>query len=314
MTRTDSLVTGAIKAIKAAKNGSAKTRHNHIQEAKRFTETLRHLGYGVKQWKNLSNKHVGAVVNEWKNAGLATGTIKEYVSGVRAVARLFNNHRIAEKNSAFGIENRVYVSNRDKSVPQAVYERVVATLKGSIDINDHRVAAQLQLQRELGLRKEESFKLQPTHAVMRDGRVFIQHGTKGGRERIIHDPSQGAKEAIAYAKSVLSGKNTIPNNMTERQWEWHFYKTLRFHGISQEACGASSHGLRHAYAQARYEQITGFEPRCRFDSYESFRANAERTAGEDWSKADEDARQIIKAELGHGPDRDDVMAQYLGSK
>jgi len=48
MTRTDPLITGAIKAIKSARNGSAKTQHNHIQEAKRFTETLRQLGYGVR--------------------------------------------------------------------------------------------------------------------------------------------------------------------------------------------------------------------------------------------------------------------------
>jgi hypothetical protein len=102
--------------------------------------------------------------------------------------------------------------------------------------------------------------------------------------------------------------------MTERQWERHFYQTLHLHGLSQNSCGASSHGLRHAYAQGRYEQITGFAPRCKFESYESFRASAERTAGDDWSKPDEDARQIIKAELGHGPNRDDVMAQYLGSK
>jgi site-specific recombinase XerC len=92
MTRTDPLITGAIKAIKSARNGSAKTQHNHIQEAKRFTETLRRLGYGVRQWKNISNKHVGAVVCEWKKAGLATGTIKEYLSGVRAVTRFFKNH------------------------------------------------------------------------------------------------------------------------------------------------------------------------------------------------------------------------------
>jgi hypothetical protein len=31
-------------------------------------------------------------------------------------------------------------------------------------------------------------------------------------------------------------------------------------------------------------------------------------------KVDQDARQIIKSELGHGPDRDDVVAQSLGSK
>ena len=135
------------------------------------------------------------MVCEWKNAGLATGTIKEkeYLSGVRAVTRFFKNHRIALENSAFGVENRVYVLNQDKSVPGAVYERIVADLKASAEINDNRIAAQLQLQRELGLRKEEAFKFDPGRAVMRDGTVFIQHGTKGGRERIIHHVSARAQ-------------------------------------------------------------------------------------------------------------------------
>lgn len=30
-------------------------------------------------------------------------------------------------------------------------------------------------------------------------------------------------------------------------------------------------------------------------------------------KVDKDARLIIKSELGHGPDRDDVVSQYVGS-
>ena len=38
-----------------------------------------------------------------------------------------------------------------------------------------------------------------------------------------------------------------------------------------------------------------------------------RIAGEGWRKLNQDARQIIKAELGHGPDRDDVVSQYLGA-
>jgi hypothetical protein len=226
MTRTDSLITGAIKAIKSARRGSAKTQHNHIQEAKRFTETLRELGYGVRQWKNISNKHVGAVVNSWKAKGLATATMKEYLAGVRVVAAFFKNDRIAKENSAFGIGKRVYVSNRDKSVPQAVYERVVAK--------------------------------------------------------------------------------------TEREWEQRFYRTLHRHGLTKSACGASSHGLRHAYAQERYAQITGFEPSVKFDSQEAFRENAERIAGEEWKKLDSDAREVLKAELGHGRDRMDVISQYIG--
>ena len=85
-TRTDSLITGAIKAMKSTNHGSEKTRYNHLQEATRFVSELREQGYGVKQWDNLSNKHIAAVVSAWQERELSTATIKEYMSGVRAVA------------------------------------------------------------------------------------------------------------------------------------------------------------------------------------------------------------------------------------
>lgn len=255
---------------------------------------------------------VGAVVNNWKAKGLATSTIKEYLAGVRVVAAFFKNDRIAKKNSAFGIGKRVYVSNQDKSVPQAVYERVVADLKKSSDINDNRVAAQLQLQRELGLRKEEAFKFNPSACLLNDGRVLIHKGTKGGRERVILEVSERAKQAIDYATRMVDGTNTMPNHMTEAQWERQFYKTIRLHGLSHNSCGASSHGLRHAYAQERYTQITGFQPSVKLNSGEAFTENAERVAGEGWKKLDSHAREVLKVELGHGRDRMDVISQYIG--
>ena len=75
----------------------------------------------------------------------------------------------------------------------------------------------------------------------------------------------------------------------------------------------SSHGCRHAYDQGRYESITGFKAPCKFETKAEFRKNAEEIAGKEWRKLNQDACQIIKAELGHGPDRDDVVSQYLGA-
>jgi len=59
--------------------------------------------------------------------------------------------------------------------------------------------------------------------------------------------------------------------------------------------------------------LTGFQAPCKFDSKEKYRKNAIRIAGKGWRKLNQDARQIIKAELGHGPDRDDVVSQYVGA-
>jgi len=265
-------------------------------------------GYGVKRWKNVSNVHVQKAVNRWKEEGLQTATIKEYLAGVRTVCKMYGNDRINPNNATFGIANRVFVDNRDKSLPQEVFQKAVTEFKKSDCSDDKRVAAQLQLERYLGLRVEESCKFNAHQALMTGGRVFIQHGTKGGRERIINDLTEKGKEAIEYAKNISGLNNLIPNNHSEKQWIQKYYRISRSKGISKKECGASSHGCRHAYAQERYKEITGFKAPCKFESKTVFRQNAATIAGEKWKKLNQDARQIIKAELGHGPDRDDVVS------
>ena len=71
--------------------------------------------------------------------------------------------------------------------------------------------------------------------------------------------------------------------------------------------------MRHAWAQERYQAITGFAPPAKFQSREDYRAEAARIGGQAWRRLDRDARLIIKSEMGHGPDRNDVVSQYLGS-
>lgn len=315
MAKTDSLKEGATKAYNNNNKGSAKTQYNHLRESLRFVDELRSCESGVQKWSNITNKHVDLVVKSWQSRGLETSTIKENLAGVRATAAYFGNERISEKNSDFGIQNRIYITNHDKSVPQNVYERVLAELRESPDTNDQRVAAQIELIRELGLRKEEAFKMNPERSLLKDGRLFVTDGTKGGLNRIVGDLSDSQRGALAHA-SQLAGRNgnTIPDNLKERAWEKIFYKTLAEHGLCKKDCGASSHGLRHAYAQQRYEQLTGFKAPCKFATKDDFRKAAYQIAGADWKKIDQDARLFLKSELGHGPDRDDVVSQYLGSK
>jgi hypothetical protein len=163
----------------------------------------------------------------------------------------------------------------------------------------------------LDLRREEGFKFNPTHSVLLDNRIYITDGTKGGRDRIIQEPNENARAAVAYARSVHSGRNTMPASMTERQWANFCYRTIRSVGLSKEVAGASSHGLRHAYTHERYSQMTGFEAPVKFGSRAEFRANAERVAGNSWRALDSEARTILKGEIGHGPDRDDVVSIYI---
>ena len=226
-TRTDTLVMQAIRVVQKNKQGSAKTRHNHIKEAKRFVKTVRELEYGVQRWKNITNKHVQQAVDKWKEEGLQTATIKEYLSGVRTVCQLYGNNRIATENAVFGIENRVFVDNRDKSLSQDVFKRVVAELKASTNSDENRIAAQLQLERYLGLRVEESTKFNAEQALLTGGRVFVQHGTKGGRERIIHEVTAKGMEAINYAKEISGKNNLIPSDYSEKRWVQKYFRSSR---------------------------------------------------------------------------------------
>ena len=304
---------GAIRALKLQKRGSFKTIYNHICEARRFVSELRKAGSGVQKWKNISNKHVAKVVKSWQERGLAVSTIKENLAGVRLVASFYKNDRISPKNSDFGIGNRVYVSNSDKSVPEAAYKAAIKKLEQSSKDMDNRVAAVLQLQHDLGLRKEEAFKLIPSRDQIGGDRILVSAGAKGGKERIV-PLSPAGKQALENAEKVAGkGHGLIPRGMSEKIFESYFYRTLGQVGLTKSRCGASSHGLRHAYAQHRYEQIAGFKSRVKFETREEFESAAFKAAGEKWRERDHEARQLLKVELGHGPDRDDVVAQYLGS-
>jgi len=312
------LIEGAIRAVEGS-GGSHKTQYNHKQETSRFVSELRDAGYGVQRWDNLSMRHVAAVVDRWQDRGLTPATIKEYLSGVRVCCNFYGNDRVAESaNAEFGIENRVYVSNQNKSTPIDMYQQVIDRLQSNSDIRDHAVAAQLQLQRELGLRVEESTKFVPDRDVLADGRAYISAGTKGGRERMLSAEvvqSPGAQAAIKYATQVaseLNKKNTIPRDMTERQYRSYYGRAVRSAGLTR-ANGGTSHGNRHAWAQTRYKELTGFDSRIKHDSREEFVRAAGQVRGQEWPKIDRDARLQIKSELGHGPDRDDVVSQYLGS-
>jgi hypothetical protein len=149
-----------------------------------------------------------------------------------------------------------------------------------------------------------------------DGRVYVCRGTKGGRERTLGTVSGDARKAMEFAEKIIGGKkNLIPKTeeMTEQKWRGIYYARLREIGITKAVSNASGHGNRHAYAQERYIGHTGFACPCKFSKTSDFIENAKEPAGEEWQEKDREIRMVLKAELGHGLDRDRVVSQYIGS-
>jgi hypothetical protein len=63
------------------------------------------------------------------------------------------------------------------------------------------------------------------------------------------------------------------------------------------------HGLRHAYAQRRYEELTGWKAPVAGGP-------AAKSLNEEQRALDRGARETISRELGH--DREQITAVYLG--
>jgi hypothetical protein len=162
---------------------------------------------------------------------------------------------------------------------------------------DARVGLQMALQAIFGLRAREAMQLRP-HMADKGPYLALTVGTKGGRDRVVPIDTPEKRELIDKAKTFAASKlaSTSDPNKTLAQVKNHYYHVLRSCGITR-AEGLTSHGLRHGYANDRYQQITGDLSPVR----------GGRTLD---TESDQAARLEIAEELGHS--RGSVTTHYLG--
>jgi len=169
-------------------------------------------------------------------------------------------------------------------------------------VTTERGQAIVGLARDLGLRSKEA-SLINAHAALREardtGKITVIYGTKGGREREIPITHERQIETLSRAAEIQGqDRSLVPNTQTWSQFRngelRDTRETLQKQGIK------GLHDLRAAYVSERYLDLTG-----------------EKTPleGGQASKADDlAARKIIAVELGHGKERVDVIASYIGGR
>lgn len=286
-----------VKLCERNRDGSHATQANRKAMLSLFTEQLKDFGYKINQMRpsDLKGRHINALVGKWKSEGLSTGTIKNRMTTLRWWAEKVGKAEIVKENSVYGIENRVYVTNTDKSV----------SIKDlDLSLIDENIAQSLRLQDAFGLRREESMKFQPEYAL--DGQrienaKYIRlkdSWTKGGRSRNIPITNDKQRHELrnAYALAVNNGGSMIPQNKTYKTHLASFERVTHDLGVGQ------THGLRHGYAQTRYFELMGFN--C--PAVGGYR---ELTAEE--KQQDKVIRLQISEELGHS--RINITSVYLGS-
>ncbi|MCW5140673.1 phage integrase N-terminal domain-containing protein [Burkholderia cenocepacia] len=271
------------------RDGSHTTQADRLRALTLVSRQLREAGFRQMRANSLKGKHVAALVERWQAEGLSAGTVKNRMSHLRWWAEKVGKAGILPADNArLGIPERQHVTNADKS----------KTLENALDgVRDAHVRMSLQLQQAFGLRREESIKFQPGYADRGDHIALKGSWTKGGRERIVPITTAEQRRVLDLAHQLVGAGSLIPASKSYIQQRHTYDGQCKAAGLS------NMHGLRHRYAQDRYEVLTGWKaPAAGGPSARSL-TPAQRAV-------DAQARQAISRELGH--ERMQITAVYLG--
>jgi len=251
---------------------------------------LEELGFRRLQPKSLKPKHVEALIALWQDQGISIGTLKNRLSALRWWAKKVNKPDvIARDNRHYGIGRREYVARESRA--QALDEAKLGK------ITDPYVRLSIRLQAEFGLRREEAIKFSPGYANQADHIRLKASWTKGGRARTVPIQTDAQRRLLEEIQTLAKGGALIPPQSNYAQQLHRYERQLRTAGFSR------LHGLRHAYTQRRYQELTGWLA-------PAAGGPASKTLNADQRALDRRARETVSRELGHH--REAISAVYLG--
>jgi integrase len=279
-------ICGIYNMLNHNKDGSYSTQAVRKGTLLQAAHILASGGYKMPDIKSLKQKHIVYLNNQWKESGLSPATIKNRNAHLRWLCQKLGKDNMMPSNDALGITKRQYVTNEDKS----------QTLQ---EVPDYRLKVINGLQRHLGLRREEAIKIQPNQAD-KGGHIELKPSwCKGGRGREVPINTPEAKYWLEEAKKLIGTDekaSLIPAGKTYKQFMEKYAKAMQRAGIR-------GHGLRHAYAQDLYKELTGWEPPAKGGPLK-------KAMTPEQQKLDYEARMIISARLGHS--RCSITNAYLG--
>ena len=291
-----------LKAHNAAKvNGSVAshaTRDKRADVLYAGFKLLRELGYKLDTVHSFRGKHMQALAKAWEDRGLSASTLQNNLSTFRIFAGWIGKAGMVEPTDRYvtpGAATRTSIATQDRSWSAQNVD--IAAKLAEVSAKDARVGLQMALQATFGLRARESMQLRPNVAD-KGSYLALTVGAKGGRDRVVPIDTPEKRELIEKAKTFAASKlaSTSDPNLTLAQAKNHYYHVLRSCGITR-ANGLTSHGLRHGYANDRYEQISGTSSPVRGGTPPD-------------RETDQAARLEVAEELGHS--RESITTHYLG--
>jgi len=279
------------KLCRQCREGSYATQSKREWMLSLMANQLHELGYRKMTPQSLKPKHIEVLVKHWLGQDLSIGTIKNRMAVIRWWARKVNKQNVvARSNEHYGIPDRHFITNESKakSVTRSQLDKV----------RDEHVRMSLELQQAFGLRREEAMKFQPSFADRGDHLALKASWTKGGKERTIPVRTEAQRDVLNRARKLAGFGSLIPSNRS------YVHQLRVYEGNTLRAGLSQMHGLRHAYAQNRYEELTGWKaPAAGGPDTQSLTLEQR--------EIDREARLAISQELGH--EREQITAVYCGA-
>lgn len=285
------------ECIKKIQNYSYASRADMKHILNRCVKDLHELGYMVTHINGLKSKHIHILVEHWQNQNKNPATIKNYMSKLRKAAAVLNKSDLVKSNNdSYQLAKRSYIPGSNKAITNVDFSKCPDSLIG----------LSLEAQSLFGLRREESMKMVLSDAWQGNRLVIKPSWTKGGIGRDIKLTNEKQRQWLLNAiKQTPTGQSLIPKEKTYKNHLSQYHQVLGKMGLSK------CHGLRHAYAQRRYHEITKYYDKSGkglICPVQGGKAYKELNPLE--KKWDRIARELISQELGHS--RLSITKVYLG--
>jgi integrase len=269
-----------------------------------FVDDLRKNGLPIKNILNIGQRHIKAAVDLWLKGNLEASTICWRLTILRWLCKSIGKNGMMHGNEYYGIpEDRVartYVATTDKS--WVGNDVLTSELIDKVKNEDEWVGMNMELMQQFGLRIRESVLIRPS---LSDGvdSLTVEEGTKGGRTRVVQIRNEKQREILDKAKRMAQQnqrKAMVHPGKTPKQSIRRIYYICEKFGITRAQLNITPHGLRHEFANDRFEEIAG--------APSAVRGGSDPVDIE----LDNEARSTVTRELGHA--RLDITTAYTGAR
>ena len=266
----------------------------------RMVRELHAMGYRILDIRQLKPKHVEALMQRWEAAGLSASTLQKRFSHLKVLCGWLGKASMLRAGASYLDDPERFQRRYEAGYDHSWTAQGVDPLDKIAEIaeDDPDVARVLRLQYAFGLRVQEASLLNPARDVLEPDGLRVVAGTKGGRPRAVPIETEAQRTLLREAENQArrTGHSMIPPHYDLKQWLTRCYTVLARHGVTRKH-GLVTHGLRHQYANDRYEELTG-EP-------SPVRGGVPVNARDDQA-----ARQELTARLGHA--RPSITHAYYG--